>query len=63
MSLGEDKETVCTVCGMLWVPPHKNLCECGGFCTWGKEKGADPDSWEYVSGRWIPRKPNVKEQT
>ena len=42
-----DLETnlVCVICGNPWEPSFKNRCECGGFCTWGYEKGGDPLSW------------------
>ncbi len=48
-------EYVCVLCGDPWVPEVKNRCECGGFCTWGPFKGADPSSWQEVDGRWVPR--------
>lgn len=40
-----EKESVCVLCGEPWVPAIKNRCECGGFCTWGPAKGAQPSSW------------------
>src|SRR5579864_1483008 len=40
-----NKNLVCVLCGELWEPGYKNLCECGGFCTWGESKGAQPLSW------------------
>jgi hypothetical protein len=42
-----DSETklVCVLCGEPWEPSLKNICECGGFCTWGEKKGAKPMSW------------------
>jgi hypothetical protein len=36
---------VCVLCGELWEPEYKNLCECGGFCSWGYEKGGKMLSW------------------
>ena len=49
-----DLETnlVCVICGDPWEPAFKNLCECGGFCSWGYEKGGvalswgDPKNWD-----------------
>lgn len=54
---GEDYDTVCVLCGRPWVPSIKNRCECGGFCTWGKEKGAEPESWEKTDKGYVPRTP------
>jgi hypothetical protein len=39
------EDLVCVLCGAPWEPAVKNRCECGGFCTWGKNKGAEADSW------------------
>jgi len=50
-------ESVCVLCGRPWEPEVKNVCECGGFCTWGPAKGADPDSWIRTEKGWIPRPP------
>lgn len=55
----ETKESVCILCGTSWVP-YLNVCvnpECGGFCTWGSAKDADPDSWIVTNEGWIPRPP------
>lgn len=38
-------DLVCVLCGEPWEPSFKNRCECGGFCTWGEAKGAQPSSW------------------
>jgi hypothetical protein len=43
--LPAERPIVCVLCGEPWEPPVKNRCECGGFCTWGEAKGAQPDSW------------------
>ena len=49
---------VCVLCGAPWVPGCKNLCECGGFCTWGPAKGAEPSSWDVdADGNWTPKPP------
>ena len=52
------EEFVCVLCGEPWEPPVKNLCQCGGFCTWGHEKGGSPGSWDITpDGKWIPKLP------
>jgi len=51
----EEKELVCVLCGKPWVPKFKNRCECGGFCTWGEEKGGNPSSWNVTEKGWIPK--------
>lgn len=52
----DDDAPVCVLCGAPWEPPVKNLCECGGFCTWGKEKGGPPSSWDvHKNGSWTPK--------
>ena len=48
-------ESVCVLCGEPWEG-IKNRCECGGFCTWGPAKGAQPSSWtEDGQPRPVPR--------
>jgi hypothetical protein len=50
---------VCVLCGKPWEPQHKNVCSCGGICTWGKKKGDEPLSWkDYYRG--IPNHPSSK---
>lgn len=50
-------DLVCVLCGTKWEP-YANRCDtCGGFCTWGPAKGADPDSWIVTENGWIPRPP------
>lgn len=49
--------SVCVLCGMPWEPSIKNLCECGGFCTWGPAKGASPTSWNVTDQGWSPKAP------
>jgi hypothetical protein len=55
--VGDDMEpvSVCVLCGAPWEPSVKNRCECGGFCTWGPAKGADPDSWIVTDKGWVPK--------
>jgi hypothetical protein len=49
-------ESVCVLCGEPWEPSIKNRCECGGFCTWGPAKGAQPSSWtEDGQPRPVPK--------
>ena len=49
---------VCVLCGAPWEPSVKNVCECGGFCTWGETKGGKPNSWDVnVDGAWTPKAP------
>lgn len=49
-------DLVCVLCGIPWVPPSMNRCSgCGGFCSWGPAKGADPSSWIVKDGQWIPK--------
>jgi hypothetical protein len=56
-------EPVCVLCGRPWTPGIKNVCECGGFCTWGEAKGAEPDSWEKTAGGgYIPRRPPEQKE-
>lgn len=52
----EKESSVCVLCGAYW-PPFQNRCECGGFCTWGPAKGADPSSWIVTGDGWVPRPP------
>ena len=40
-----DSELVCVLCGEPWMPEFKNRCECGGFCSWGYERGGEMLSW------------------
>ncbi len=47
--------SVCVLCGEPWEPSVKNRCECGGMCTWGPAKGADPDSWIVTPEGWTPK--------
>jgi hypothetical protein len=48
---------VCVLCGRPWEQ-HANRCECGGFCTWGTEKGGKPSSWDIAeNGNWTPKAP------
>jgi len=56
----EEKQTVCVLCGEPWLPSIKNRCECGGFCTWGYEKGGDPLSWASTDKGWIANPPPKK---
>lgn len=51
------KPSVCVLCGEPWEPGWKNRCECGGFCTWGRAKGAEPDSWIKTEGGYVPKPP------
>ena len=48
---------VCVLCGRPWLPEVKNLCECGGFCSWGEKQGGDPSSWTVTEQGWIPNPP------
>jgi len=52
---------VCVHCGRPWVPSIKNVCECGGVCSWGAKKGARPASWKEKDGKLVPRKPPQKD--
>jgi hypothetical protein len=55
-----DYDPVCVICGEPWEPAIKNRCECGGFCTWGPAKGAEPDSWvKDEKGRYWPKMPSL----
>ncbi len=46
---------VCVLCGAPWPKSHRNDCEaCGGFCTWGQERGGEPTSWKVTPDGWIP---------
>jgi hypothetical protein len=55
---------VCVICGTPWEPSFKNCCEvCGGFCTWGKAKKADPDSWIVTDKGWTPKTVPKDEKT
>jgi hypothetical protein len=56
-----ETDLVCVICGEPWEPPIKNRCECGGFCTWGYAKGADPLSWHKTEGGLVPNPPNVRD--
>lgn len=48
---------VCVICGEPWAE-YSNTCECGGFCTWGKEKGGCPSSWHRdKQGNYVPNPP------
>lgn len=49
-------DLVCVLCGEPWEPGYKNRCECGGFCTWGPSKGAQPSSWNEDGS---PKMPDV----
>ncbi|SRR5579871_498248 len=51
-------DLVCVLCGRDWSPPIINRCTCGGFCTWGPAKGADPSSWIKTEGGYVPRPPS-----
>jgi hypothetical protein len=48
-----EEKLVCVICGEPWEP-YKNRCDCGGFCTWGHEKGGKPSSWTVTEKGWIP---------
>jgi hypothetical protein len=54
MARMDEKKLVCVLCGRPW---HKfaNRCRCGGFCTWGSTKGAEPDSWIRTEQGYVPR--------
>lgn len=53
-----DDGLVCVLCGEPWTPFFKNRCECGGFCSWGKEKDGPPSSWNVnEQGEWRPKPP------
>lgn len=56
----DDDASVCVLCGAPWVPEVKNVCECGGFSTWGKSKGAEPTSWVKTEHGYVPRQPDAK---
>ncbi len=47
---------VCVLCGTPWHGPS-NRCmnkDCNGFCSWGKEKGGPPSSWDVnKNGSWV----------
>lgn len=54
-------DLVCVLCGRPWVPTFKNVCECGGFCSWGEAKGGSPSSWLVRDdGSWA-LKPTPRE--
>lgn len=55
--MNRQRETVCVLCGRPWTPKWKNVCECGGFCTWGPAVGADPDSWINTGNGFVPKPP------
>jgi hypothetical protein len=56
---------VCVLCGEPWIPGCKNRCQCGGFCSWGPHKGAEPSSWTRTKKGYIPNPvpPEVPKQT
>lgn len=51
-----EKKFICVLCGRDWKP-YMNVCECGGFCTWGYEIGK-PLSWTIEDdGKWKSNTP------
>lgn len=54
------EKLVCVLCGNPWEPPVKNICECGGICTWGSAKGANPDSWAKTDEGYTLKMPPRK---
>jgi len=56
-----DKKLICVICGEPWEPAYKNRCECGGFCTWGYEKGGKPSSWTVTEKGLTPNPPPKKK--
>jgi len=60
MDTNEERPLICVLCGEPWEPGYKNLCECGGFCTWGYEKGGKALSWREDGSPNPP--PPYKEQ-
>jgi hypothetical protein len=58
----KERSTVCVLCGAPWHPA-RNVCKCGGFATWGKEKGGPPDSFIVnEDGSWSLRPPPKKDE-
>jgi hypothetical protein len=59
-----EKKLICVLCGREWVPSIKNLCECGGFCTWGYTLN-EPESFhidDKGNGISIPFQKNLKNK-
>lgn len=56
----EKKQLICVLCGKPWEPGYKNVCECGGSCSWGYEMGK-PLSWTVMpDGSSVPNPPPAK---
>lgn len=53
----KQKEMICVLCGRAWEPAIKNLCECGGFCTWGYELNKPLSYHKNENGNWVPNPP------
>lgn len=46
-----EKKLICVLCGIVW-PMFANVCECGGFSTWGY-KPNEPESFTVdKDGNW-----------
>ena len=48
----KEKKVICVLCGREWLPAVKNLCECGGFCTWGYEPNKPESFTVDEDGNW-----------
>lgn len=56
MEKDNSDKLICVLCGAPWEPGCKNVCECGGFSTWGYAKGGPPSSWDvHEDGSWTPK--------
>lgn len=52
-------ESVCVICGTPWIS-IANVCKtCGGLCSWGAEKGAEPSSWTKTDKGYVPKPPKI----
>lgn len=53
----KDKKLICVLCGKEWEPPVKNVCECGGFCSWGYEPNKPESFIVDEDGNWHLKPP------
>jgi hypothetical protein len=57
----DEEPLVCVLCGAPWEPRVQNRCRCGGFCSWGRARGAPPLSWQVTRGG-RPRHPGEDDR-
>jgi len=48
----EKYKLICVLCGRKWLK-FKNLCECGGFCTWGYKLNQPLSFTVDNNGNWL----------